>query len=178
MQEIFYGQGYQEEFLVSSKSNKQFWNKDLELQHLVKSIENIETEFMGFGHKPFNSNISEDEQEKALQKLVTNKDNIIKPTDKGGALAVMDKTYYCDHVVNKEHLLSNVYKEVPLDSDKQETLRVVTIGMICSTLASFWKFQYHKIRVIRCSLYISSAPQPAPRIYASPKYVTQSTSRI
>ena len=42
MQEIFYGQGYQEELLVSSKSNKQFWNKDLELQHLVKSIENIE----------------------------------------------------------------------------------------------------------------------------------------
>ena len=68
MQEIFHGQGYQEELLVSSKSNKQFWNKDIELQHLVKSIENIETEYMAFGYKPFNSNISEDEQEQALQK--------------------------------------------------------------------------------------------------------------
>ena len=31
----------------------------------------------------------------------------------------MDKTYYCDHLINKEHLHSNVYKEVPLDSDKK-----------------------------------------------------------
>ena len=30
----------------------------------------------------------------------------------------MDKTYYRDHLVNKEHLHSKVYKEVPLDSDK------------------------------------------------------------
>ena len=58
------------------------------------------------GYKPFNSNISEDEQEQALQKLVTNKDIILKPTDKGGTLVVMDKMDYCDHVVNKEHLLS------------------------------------------------------------------------
>ena len=72
MQEIFYGQDYQDESLVSNKSNKQFKSKDLELQHLVKSIENIETEY-----KPFNSNISKDEQE-ALQKLITNKDIIIK----------------------------------------------------------------------------------------------------
>ena len=58
MQEIFYGQDYQDELLVSNKSNKQFKNKDLDLQHLGKSIENIEREY-----KPFNSNISNDEQE-------------------------------------------------------------------------------------------------------------------
>ena len=40
----------------------------MQLQHLVKSIENTETEYMAFGYKPFNSNISEDEQEQALQK--------------------------------------------------------------------------------------------------------------
>ena len=53
MQEIFYGQDYQDESLVSNKSknqfkskdlvvsnksNKQFKSKDLELQHLVKSF--------------------------------------------------------------------------------------------------------------------------------------------
>ena len=63
MQETFYGQDDRDESLVSDKSNKQFKSKNLELQHLVKSIENIETEY-----KPFNSNISKDEQE-ALQKL-------------------------------------------------------------------------------------------------------------
>ena len=31
----------------------------------------------------------------------------------------MDKTYYRDHLVNKEHLNSKAYKEVPLDSDKK-----------------------------------------------------------
>ena len=113
MQELFYGQDYQDESLVSKKSNKQFKSKDLELIHLVKSIENIETEY-----KPFNSNISKDEQE-ALQKLIANKDIIIKPTDKGGDLVLMDETYYRDHLVNKEHLHSKVYKEVPLDSDRR-----------------------------------------------------------
>ena len=82
-------------------------SRDLELQHLVKSIENIETEY-----KPFNSNISKDEQV-ALRKLITNKDIIIKSTDKGGGLVLMDKAYYRDHLVNKEHLHSNVYKEIP-----------------------------------------------------------------
>ena len=31
----------------------------------------------------------------------------------------MDKTYHREHLVNKEHLHSNVHKEVPLDSDKK-----------------------------------------------------------
>ena len=79
MQEIFYGQDYQDESLVSNKSNKQFKGKDLELQHSVKSIENIEKVY-----KPFNSNKSKDEQE-ALQKLIVNKDIIIKSTDNGEA---------------------------------------------------------------------------------------------
>ena len=113
MQEIFYGQDYQDESLVSNKSNKQFESKDLELQHLVKSIENIQTEY-----KPFNSNISKNEQE-ALQKVITNKEIIIKPTDKGGGIVLMDKTYDRDHLVNKEHLYSKLYREVPLDSHRR-----------------------------------------------------------
>ena len=32
MQEIFYGQDYQDESLISNKSDKQFKSKDLELQ--------------------------------------------------------------------------------------------------------------------------------------------------
>ena len=113
MQEIFYFQDYQDEYLVSNKSNKQLKSKDLELQHLVKSIESIETEY-----KPFNPNISKEEQE-ALKKLITSKNIIIKPTDKDGGLILMDKSHYCDHLVNKEHLHSNIYQEVPLDSNKK-----------------------------------------------------------
>ena len=107
MQEKLYDQNYQDESLVSNKSNKHF--------------ENIETEY-----NRFNSNISKDEQE-ALQKLTTNKDIIIKPTDKWGGLVLMDKTYYRDHLVNKRHLNSNLYKEVLLDSDKK---RLQTVAFI------------------------------------------------
>ena len=67
---------------------------------------------------PFNSNVSKVEQE-GLQKLITNKDIIIKPTDKGGGLVLMDKTYYHDHLGSKEHVHNNVYKQVPIDSDKK-----------------------------------------------------------
>ena len=65
MEKIFYDQDNQDRLLVTNKSKKQFKSKDLELEHLVKSIENIETEY-----KSFNSNISTEEQE-ALQKLIT-----------------------------------------------------------------------------------------------------------
>ena len=54
----------------------------------------------------------------ALPKLITNKDIIIKPTNKGGGLVLMDKAYYRDHLVNKERLHSKVYKEVLLDLEK------------------------------------------------------------
>ena len=65
MEKIFYDQDNQDRSFVTNKSKKQLKSKDLEFEHLVKSIENIETEY-----KSFNSNISTEEQE-ALQKLIT-----------------------------------------------------------------------------------------------------------
>ena len=38
--------------------------------------------------------------------------------DKGVEWIIMDKNYYLDQIV-KQHLLSNVYKEVSVDSDKK-----------------------------------------------------------
>ena len=39
----------------------------------------------------------------------------------------MDKAYYCDHLVNKEHLHSNICKEFPLDSDKKVYKQLVLL---------------------------------------------------
>ena len=103
---------FNDESIVYNKSNKQFKTKDLELEHIVKEIENIETEY-----KSFTSNITNEEQN-ALKNLMNNP-NIMKPTDKGGGLVLMDKLYYRDSLVIKGHLDSNVYQEVPLDSDKK-----------------------------------------------------------
>ena len=149
MQEIFYGQDYQNESLVS---NKQFICKNLELQHLVKSVENIETEY-----RPFSSNISKNEQE-ALQKLIANKNIIIKPTDKGEGLVLMDKTYYPDYLVNKEHLHINVYKDVPLDSDKKGYKQLLLLDEKCkSNLIS---------KIIK---YLTDCKWQSFNIYCTPK---------
>ena len=43
----------------------------------------------------------------------------MKPADKGYGLVLMDKSYYWSSFVIKEQLDSNVYQEVPLDSDKK-----------------------------------------------------------
>ena len=104
---------FNDESIVYNKSNKQFKTKDLQLEHIVKEIENIETEC-----KSFTSNITNEEQN-ILKNLMNNPDIITKLTDKGGGLVLMDKLYYRDSLVIKEHLDSNVYQEVPLDSDKK-----------------------------------------------------------
>ena len=57
---------------------------------------------------------------------INDKDITIKPTDKGRGLVFMNKSNCHHHLVNKEHLHSNVYKEVPLDSDKKK-LQIVLL---------------------------------------------------
>ena len=54
---------------------------------------------------------------------MNNPDITIKPTNKGGGLVLMDKSYYRDSLVIKGHLDSNLYQEVPLDSDKKKYLK-------------------------------------------------------
>ena len=61
--------------------------KDLEQEHIVKEVENIEAEY-----KSFNSNIS-NEKQTALKDLMNNPDLILKPTDKRGDLVLLDKSY-------------------------------------------------------------------------------------
>ena len=65
----------------------------------------------------FTSNISNEEQN-ALKNLMNNPDIIMKPTDKGGGLVLMDKSYYRDYLVIHGYFDSNVYQDVPLESDK------------------------------------------------------------
>ena len=51
---------------------------------------------------------------------MNNPDVILKPTDKGGGLILMDKSYYWDSLVIKGDLDSNDYEEVQLESDKKD----------------------------------------------------------
>ena len=71
---------FNDKLIVYNKSNKQFKTKDLELEPIIKEIENIETEYTSL-----TSNISNEEQN-ALKNLTNNPDIIMKPTDKRGGL--------------------------------------------------------------------------------------------
>ena len=113
MEEYLHGKEFNDESLVHKKSNKQFKTKDLELEHVIKEIENIETEY-----KSFTANIWKEEQN-ALKDLMNNPDIIFEPTDKGGGLVLMDQPYYQESLVIKRRLDSNVYQKVPLNSDKK-----------------------------------------------------------
>ena len=113
MEEILYEKEFNCESILYNKWNKQFKTKDLELEHIVKEIENIEIEY-----KSFTSNIWNEEQN-ALKDLMNNPNITLKPTDKGGALVLMDKSYCQDSLAIKGHLDSNVYQEVPLNPDKK-----------------------------------------------------------
>ena len=53
-----------------------------------------------------------------MQSLKGNQDIVFKTADKGGEWVMMDKKYYRDKIA-KEHLLSNVCKEVSFESDKK-----------------------------------------------------------
>ena len=80
LEEILRGKEFSHKSIVYNKSNKQFKAKDLELEHIVKETENIETEY-----KSFTPNIS-NEKQNASKNLMNNPDIIMKPTDKGGGL--------------------------------------------------------------------------------------------
>ena len=57
MEELFHEKEFKDESIVYNNSNKQLKTKDLELEHIVKEIDNVETEY-----KSFTSNISNEEQ--------------------------------------------------------------------------------------------------------------------
>ena len=47
-----------------------------------------------------------------MNNLIYNNEIILKPPDKGGGLAIIDKTYHRDKHVLTGHLKSNVYTEI------------------------------------------------------------------
>ena len=122
LDDIFHKKEFNEESIVCNKSNKQIKTKDLELEHIVKEIKNIEAEYKSFTFNILN------EKPNAMKHLMNNPDIVFKPTDKGGGLVLMDKTYYRDSLVIKGHLDINVYQDVPLDSDKKSLSKVKIIG--------------------------------------------------
>ena len=112
MREIFNDTEYEDESIVRNKSTRNQETRSGELSLVINEIENSTPNVI-----ICKSNFTQEEYF-ALQSLKGNQDIVFKTADEGGGWVIMDKNYYWDKTV-KEHLLSNVNKEVSIDSDKK-----------------------------------------------------------
>ena len=112
IKEIFHNTEYEDESIVRKKSERKFETENQELSSIVNEIENLTPNLVSY-----KSNFTEEERN-ALKSLKKHNNLIFKTADKGGGWVIMDKEYYRDKLV-MPHLLSNVYKEVPVDNDKK-----------------------------------------------------------
>ena len=107
-----YEDEYEDESVLRNKSIRNFETKSKELSSIINETENLPANIISY-----KSNFTQEEYS-ALPSLKENQDIVFKTADKGGGWVTMDKNYYGDKKV-REHLLSNVYKEVSIDSDKK-----------------------------------------------------------
>ena len=112
MKEIFNDTEYEDESIVRNKSTRNFKMKSRKLSRIINKIENLTSNVISFKIVLAKKNILHC----SLQK--ENQDIIFKTADKGDGWVITDKNCYWDKTV-KGHLLSNVYKEVYVDSDKK-----------------------------------------------------------
>ena len=111
----------QDESLVRNKSNRAFTSNNDHLNNIIKKIESIDTSVVNVSH-----NISHDERN-PLNELKQNDNIIFKKADKGGAIVLMDKPYYRDHLVHNCHLNSPTYSKVDINSDVNVVKQVKTL---------------------------------------------------
>ena len=102
-----------DESLVRNRSKKSFTSSNDHLNYVIKKIEEIDP--LTITPK---QNINNDERN-ALKELKQNQDIIIKKADKGGTLVIMNKDYYKEELVLKEHLNNaNTYTKIDRNADK------------------------------------------------------------
>ena len=113
LKEKFFDDNFNDESIVKSKSNfnPQTYNSDL--QKIIDSIEIMEPI-----QKNLLKNISKSE-EKALRNLISDSSIIIKKADKGNTLILMDKDFYRDKLVLKDHLFTSTYCPTHFSADKE-----------------------------------------------------------
>ena len=113
IEEIFYNVENTDESLVFNKSSKHFKTQDKDLLNIVNEIELLEPSYTDFKY-----NITLEEKN-AIQELKTNKEIILKPSDKGGGWIIMDSSYYENDIVMKGHLNTSAYERIDDNADKK-----------------------------------------------------------
>jgi len=127
--------------------------------HISRFIINLNCAILDTRKIAIKSNLTREEKQ-ALKDLRNNKDIVIKKADKGGGIAVMDKTEYVTKIDNmlKDE---NVYEKQNEDNTKQ--IQDKANGMIHSMLLSRGKINNQQYK------YLTSFKAKCPVFYGLPK---------
>ena len=112
IREIFWDQSYSDDSLVRGKSNRHFSSNNIHLNNLIRTFDNLEPDKI-----TGQDNLSRAERD-AIKKLKNNSDIVIKPADKGNAIVIMNSYFYRDKLILDDHLSTNSYEKVELNSDE------------------------------------------------------------
>ena len=104
---------YDDKNLVKKKSKLNVNTAVPELTNIAMILEQIEPSV-----KNSNDNLTKQER-KALAELQEDTNLIIRKADKGNTLVLMEKDYYCDTLIMKQHLNTGTYQKVDINSDKK-----------------------------------------------------------
>ena len=111
--EKFWGIEFEDNSLLKSKTFYNPTNPSPELSNIINSIENNEL------IKLVNENNLSKEERNALAELTNNPNIVIQKADKVNTFVILDKEFYFEKLVKRDHLDSNTYVKIDSNSDKK-----------------------------------------------------------
>ena len=112
LKHLYRDSNYNDDSLCRLKSKNQVTVKDEEMKRIVREIENTEPV------KCETENNLSTEERAALKELQQDERIIIKEADKGGALVIMDRSFYKDKLIMEDHLNDgSTYRKVESNAD-------------------------------------------------------------
>ena len=99
--------------ILKKTSVKEFRSNNPWINNIAKKLESLEPE-----NTDVDDNVTPAER-RALQQLKDDNQIIIKKADKTNIMVVMDRTFYRNKLVMKDHLETETYEKIPLNSDNK-----------------------------------------------------------
>ena len=112
IRDVFWDQEYNDESIHRNKSKRPIFKQNQEINNICNLIEILRPD-----QKQVEDNLTEEERT-ALKELTENDEIIIKKADKSGNFVLLDKSFYRDKLVLKDHLTTEAYEIVSNNEDK------------------------------------------------------------
>ena len=112
---------YEDESIVRMKSSYEPFCTNTELNKIINDLENTD---------PIYTNLTDNlttEERKSLNELKENTNIVIKKADKVSTFVIMDKDYYKEKLVLKDHLSTNSYTKVDSLTDEKTHKQLINL---------------------------------------------------